>query len=360
MMAPTVAIWCSTESTAVKNNWFVPKTNKDGSLAGGTVGGSAGFLVCRALDDTNPPADLVLMAEHYVQTLELPFKKGDVIDKRILTDYYTGLYATEEVDVAFLPAFRFQGQFNSKYEQILAELRETVESHNKSEVPAERVKLRIQAEKLQENYRNTSKLTAYATCLEAANPMLAFVKMYKFPVVSVGSSKETGNLTVKAEDSDGEKLTEVFNLWDFVSWAEGRNKQVTVALDWKSKSDEACKLLRTQVQEYHDNGTAMGVIKLQTALQVMFDSIVKVTAPTGRNAIIIKSKEVRLLQTSCGSMDVKKFVAKYATTKTWQKLTFALLHGAIEGKDFTCVYGDEESKDASTNDEPTTEEKTDR
>jgi len=122
MMAPTVAIWCSTESTAVKNNWFVPKTNDDGTLAGGTVGGSAGFLVYRALDDTNPPADLVLMAEHYVQTLELPFKKGDVIDKRILTDYYTGLYATEEVDVAFLPAFRFQGKFNAKYEDILAEL----------------------------------------------------------------------------------------------------------------------------------------------------------------------------------------------------------------------------------------------
>jgi hypothetical protein len=117
-----VAIWCSTESTAVKNNWFVPKTNADGSLAGGTVSGSAGFLVYRALDDTNPPADLVLMAEHYVQTLELPFKKGDVIDKRILTDYYTGLYATEEVNVAFLPAFRFQGQFNSKYDKILAEL----------------------------------------------------------------------------------------------------------------------------------------------------------------------------------------------------------------------------------------------
>ena len=122
MMAPTVAIWCSTESTAVKNNWFVPKTNKDGSLAGGTVGGSAGFLVYRALDDTNPPADLVLMAEHYVQTLSLPFAKDDVIDKRILTDYYTGLYATEDVNVAFLPAFRFQGQFNSKYDKILAEL----------------------------------------------------------------------------------------------------------------------------------------------------------------------------------------------------------------------------------------------
>lgn len=122
MMAPTVAIWCSTESTAVKNNWFVPKTNKDGSLAGGTVGGSAGFLVYRALDDTNPPADLVLMAEHYVQTLNLPFKKGDVIDKRILTDYYTGLYATEEVNVAFLPAFRFQGKFNANYDKILAEL----------------------------------------------------------------------------------------------------------------------------------------------------------------------------------------------------------------------------------------------
>ena len=122
MMAPSVGIWCTTESTTTKLNTFVPKTNDDGSLAGGTKGGSAGFLVYRSPDDTNPPVDLVLLADKYVQTLELPYTKGDVIDKRILTDYYTGLYAVEEVDVAFLPCFHFRNKFNTKYADILAEL----------------------------------------------------------------------------------------------------------------------------------------------------------------------------------------------------------------------------------------------
>lgn len=230
-------------------------------------------------------------------------------------------------------------------EQILAKLKETVESHNKSEVAGDRVKLKIEAEKLKDSYNEASKATSYAKCLEAENPMLAFIQMYQYPVVRTGSSKETGNLTVNTEDNDGERLTEVANLWDFVEWAAGRNKQVTVALDWKSKANEACKLLRSQVQEYNDNGTPMGVGKLQTALQAMFDSIVKVTAPSGRNAIIITSKAVRILQTTCGSMDVKKFVAKFASAKTWQKQTFALLHGAVVGKEFTCIYGDDENTD---------------
>ena len=122
MMAPSVGIWCTDEATTTKLNHFVPKTNKDGSLAGGSTGGSAGFLVYRSPDDTNPPVDLVLLADKYVQTLNLPYTAGDVINKRILTDHHIGLYDTEEVDVAFLPAFRFQTQFSAKYEDILSEL----------------------------------------------------------------------------------------------------------------------------------------------------------------------------------------------------------------------------------------------
>ena len=115
MMEPKVGIWCSTKSTADKNHWLTPDEK-------GKLGGSAKYLIERPADDDNVPVPVILLAEHYVQTLELPYAVGDVIDKRILTDYYTGLYDVEEVDVAYLPAFRFQGKFNAKYEDILAEL----------------------------------------------------------------------------------------------------------------------------------------------------------------------------------------------------------------------------------------------
>ena len=112
MMEPTVAVWCSTMSTAEQNNWITP--NEKGKL-----GGTAKYLVQRPAGDDNAPVPVILFAEHYVQTLELPFAKDDVIDKRILTDYYTGLYATEKVDVAFLPAFHFRNQFNVSYDAIV-------------------------------------------------------------------------------------------------------------------------------------------------------------------------------------------------------------------------------------------------
>lgn len=239
--------------------------------------------------------------------------------------------------------------------QYMDMLKDTVQKHNDTKDAHERAKLKIEADKIVEAYNITSLQTAYANVLEQENPMLAFIKKYQYPVVKVGTSKETSDLEVKDSNTKGEPLTEVFNLWDFVAYCEDLNKQVTVALDWKSKAAAACEILKTQVQEYNDNGTPMGVIKLQTAIQAMFDSIVKVTTPTGKNAVIVKAKEIRIMQTSCGSMDVKKFVAKYASAKTWQKQTFALLHGAVEGKEFTCIYGDPDDEKKT---ETTTEEKT--
>ncbi|MBQ3017397.1 MAG: hypothetical protein IJD89_00475 [Clostridia bacterium] len=232
-------------------------------------------------------------------------------------------------------------------EQILGELKVVVDNHNKSDVASERVKLEVQAAKLKDDYNKTSKQTAYAECLEAENPMLTFIQKYKFPVVSLGTNKDTKNITVKTEDSNGVKLTEVFNLWDFVAWCEERNKQVTVALDWKSKAIKAKNALIAVIEA--DNNTGVYSIgEFKAALQTAFDSIVKVAGESGNNAVIAKSKQCRIIKNTAGRLDNRSFVAQFGSEKAWQKQVFAYLHLAIEGKEFTTIYGDGEENATTT------------
>ena len=120
MMEPIVAIWCSTESTAIKNNWFV---EKDG---GGSVGGSAGFLLYRKADDTNKPVALRMLAEHHVQTLVLPYKAGDPVIKRNLGTYKSNFFELNKVKLVTVGA----GQFGGDLESCLADVAEYLLAEN--------------------------------------------------------------------------------------------------------------------------------------------------------------------------------------------------------------------------------------
>lgn len=226
-------------------------------------------------------------------------------------------------------------------EQILEELKLGVDKHNDSKDVAERVKLKYEAEKLVEAYNQASKLAAYAECLEAENPMLAFIQMYQHPVVSAGVKKGETDITIK---TDGKA---VFDLWDFVDWCAGRNQQITVSLDWKSKANAARDILKSQVETYINKGTKPDVKSLKDALQEMFDSIVMKPGKNGNNAVIATSKNVRTIHMTCGALNVKTFNAKFVAEKSWKGQVFAFLNRAVEGKDFTHTYGDDDATPAA-------------
>lgn len=120
MMEPIVAIWCSTESTAIKNNWFV---EKDG---GGAKGGSGGYLLYRKADDTNEPVALRMLAEHHVQTLVLPYKAGDPVIKRNLGSYKSNFFELNKVKMATLDAGKFGGDLAG----CLADIRAYLDAEN--------------------------------------------------------------------------------------------------------------------------------------------------------------------------------------------------------------------------------------
>lgn len=240
-------------------------------------------------------------------------------------------------------------------EQMKTKLKELVDAHNDSNDVAERQKLGTQALKLKDDYNKVSLLDVYAEAMEAENPMLAFIKAYTYPTLSVGSKKDTGNLSIK---DDGKS---VMNLWDFVEWAAGRNKQVTHALDWKSKSAEAQKVLVSVVEKFVNSDTKPEVGELKTALQAAFNSVVMVPGENGNNSIIAKSKACRIIIATCSSMDYKSFQANFGQSKTWQKQFLAFLNRAAEGKEFVLTFGDPEEQsadNAETPDEESTTEET--
>ena len=234
-------------------------------------------------------------------------------------------------------------------EQMKTKLKEVVDAHNESTDLAERNKLRQSATVLKDDYNKTSLLDVYAEAMEAENPMLAFIKAYTYPTLSVGSKKDTGNLSVK---DDGKA---VMNLWEFVEWAAGRNKQVVKALDWKAKSTEAQKVLVDVVEKFIDNDTKPEVGELKTALQTAFNSVVMVPGENGNNSIIAKSKACRIIIATCANMDYKSFQANFGQSKTWQKQFLAFLNRAAEGKEFTLTFGDPEDQTTDSADEESVE-----
>lgn len=239
-------------------------------------------------------------------------------------------------------------------EQIMADLKTTVEAYNASKDIAERARLEIEASKLKSDYNKCSKETAYATCLEADNPMLAFIQMYTYPVIGLNIKKDTKELALKTESKNGKKMVDVFNLWDFVAYCEERNKQVTVGLDWKSKAVAAQKALIAVLKTDNETGV-YNIGEFKNALQAAFDSIVFVAGKNGNNAVIAKSKQCRIIKNAAGELNKKDREVQFVSEKSWQAKVFAYLNLAVDGKEFVCTYGDAEEK----TDEAATEEKTD-
>ena len=229
-------------------------------------------------------------------------------------------------------------------EQIMQELEIAVTTYNTAEKLNERTKAREDADKLCADYNEAAKHSVYADCLATEEPMLTFIKKYEYEVIKVSLDTKTALLTIKTEGAKGKKFTELLNLWDFDKYCKSLNRQVTAALDWDSKSDAAKEVLIENLGKYVENGHEMHVGKLQEALQEVFDSIIMIAAPSGKNAVRIASKQVRTIYTTSGKEDFKKLQVMYGREDNWQKKVLGYLHVAVAGKDFVRIYG--EPKDA--------------
>lgn len=221
-------------------------------------------------------------------------------------------------------------------EEILKDLEAAVEAYNTAETIADRMKAAAKEDKAVKDYNAASLADAYATYLEEENPMLAFIKAYTYKVASVKIDKTTKAHKV---DAEGEK---VHTLEDFIDFAAGLNRNVTTAISWKARSEEARKALLDAIEAFIENGTKVPVGDLKSALQTAFDAVITIPGKNGNNAIVVKSKNVRAIVMASSRFDAKKIRAYFAEGKTWASRFYGYLHNAVDGKDISITYGDDD------------------
>ena len=244
--------------------------------------------------------------------------------------------------------------------ELMAELRESVDKYNLSNDENERVELVLQQKEIVKKYNELSLLTTYGECLSAEHPIIALAETYYFPTISVkdNSHNEVVDGVVKVTHarsiSDGDKR---LILADFITWVEELNKSVTVEKQWRVKVGEARDVVEKQWKAFfaaNKDSHAMSIGKTKKALQAMFDALVFIETPTGKNAVIADGKVAKWVLGFANTRKDSKVDGKVAITgsvlskRDWAILQMDALHMAVTGKDFEIFYGEPE-EDAENN-----------
>lgn len=256
---------------------------------------------------------------------------------------------------------------NMTMAELMAELKESVDAYNLSNDEKERVELVMAQKDIVKKYNELSLLTTYGKCLDAEHPIVALAETYYFPTISVKDNSHSEvvdgvmKITHARSISDGEKR---LILADFITWVEELNKSVTVEKQWKVKIAEARDVIEKQWKAFFAAGKdthAMSIGKTKRALQAMFDALVFIETPTGKNAIIADGKVAKWVLGFANTRKDSKVDGKVTITgsvvskRDWAILQMDALHMAVTGKDFEIFYG--EPEESAENNMPEVETK---
>lgn len=229
---------------------------------------------------------------------------------------------------------------------VLADINANVDKYNLSTSGDEKVELDLRVKALVDEYNELALLKAYADCATAANPMVAFGKMYSYKAIAVKDNKHD-EVIEGVKQSVYTRIIDykdkMLNITKFVTWMKERNTPVTYRHDWATKITEAQKELVNQWKDFIENGTAFKVTALKNTFQGMIDALVIVPTENGGNAVVVSSKNTRAIIAFCTSRK-DKLIGTIAAKNTWEKLQMDILHGAVANKEFTITYSSEEAE----------------
>lgn len=238
--------------------------------------------------------------------------------------------------------------------ELMEALNESVDKYNLSEDAKERVELAMDHKDIVQKYNELSLLTAYAKCMEAEQPIIALATEYYYETINVKDSAHTEVVNGVPKSSvtrgvvDGVKK---FNVAKFIEWTEESNNSVAAAKTWKSAMESARKVVENQWKKFFETGKdshSMSIGKTKKALQEMFDALVFIETPTGKNAVIANGDVAKWV---LGFANVRKdskadgavtITGNVLPKQTWATLQLDALHKAVTGKTFDIFYGDPE------------------
>lgn len=245
-------------------------------------------------------------------------------------------------------------------EQAKTALENVVAQYNNTVDAAERTKLELDAKELSAKYNTLSLLTSYATVMKDAQPLVALAKAYNYPTISFKTNVADALVDGKAKKvkvASAETSVKTHNMYDFMEWAAKHNKKVAANGNWKSKAEEARRVINDEWKKYMDteDGYKMSKTAIKNAVQGMFDALVFIPGESGKNAVIAKSAIANYLIALAARNKVEiedgkiNFKVEFLGSGNWRAKAFDVLHMAIEGKTFSVVYGDpEETVNAAT------------
>ena len=250
--------------------------------------------------------------------------------------------------------------------EVLDALNTAVDSYNESNS----VLTEDNIKKLVDQYAEMSKLTAYAEALKAEIPVSAIIKKHHYrtysvqykPIIDIVDGKTVAKKvgSVKA----GNKNVDLF---DFIAWAEAKNKKVAADPMWKSKlniqRDVICKAFDKAVANKGEFKVSKTMAN--NVLQAVFDAIIFVPGASGKNAVF-PNDDCKNLIITCGaeyketindSDDVDTSL-NFFKDKKWRSLIQSALFLVLKDKTLTISFGDPEAEangETANSEEATTE-----
>lgn len=235
---------------------------------------------------------------------------------------------------------------------IKAEIKTNINAFNASENSQERSQLELALKKLEEDYNELSLYTAYGEFIAEEQPIVAFAKAYSYNVIGhkdISVKKVVSGVTIESRARViNEDKTRMFEVAKFIEWCTAIGKEVTHESNWRKAINEAHDSISSQWEGFLNckgEERKISIGKMKKALQKMIDALMFVEGKNGNNAIVATG-------------DLAKFVFAFANSRkdglkgevlplsTWKKLQMDILYQAVDGKEFTITYGENEEDKA--------------
>lgn len=244
---------------------------------------------------------------------------------------------------------------------VLDELNKSVDKYNLSVDSEERVKLNSDHKDLVQEYNELSLLNEYSKAMNEEKPIIAIAKAYYYATVSVKDAAHK-------EIIDGKTVSKItrsvavgvkkFNMIKFIEWTAECNKCVAADQMYKSKIENARKTIANEWKKFFaakGDSHSMSIGKTKKALQTMFDALVFIAAPSGKNAIVADNSVAKWVLGFANTRKDSKIDGNIVITgevlpkNVWNTLLMDALHKVFTEKDFEIIFESEDDNKPETN-----------
>ena len=231
-----------------------------------------------------------------------------------------------------------------------------MDKHNAADNSVARVEARAEIKDITDAYNELSLLTVYADCMNDEQPLVAFVKKFYCPTVSVKvvvSNEVVDGVAKSSEVASINESDRKMSLFKFIDYAKDRNKIITADKNYKVATNKARNTINAVWEGFQNSKdkTEMSKNAIKKALQPMFDALIFIAGKSGKNAIIatgdIAFYIIALaaeLKTTADDNKKPNFNIEFLKSKAWDGHILNMLHMAVEGKTFDVVYGEPEEE----------------